>query len=747
LNNSQRQFSFKFDPNFFTFLNDSQSQLLKQADNQDLVALIFHVYACILNEFSINNTSNNQAFNSNLNDNLLRAIRPQIIDQIFAFFTQEATESSDFYFLALYDNQSVLLNKERFSITDEKFQLVADFEMINKKLFYDRKLLACKCLPLVVNILHLALPDKRLIDVGVVLDKLINSLEDETDSNVKYEFVKCYLSMLDECLDKAAIKIVLVSRRFILCLLEQLRLVVCLSDQTKTKSPHLVNEFVYIVMSLFKNLLNQSQSVGDIFIECDGYQMLYAVLKDTDVLNVDMSILMNEMICEKTFTNRQAVDNLEKNAFSFLDDVRNCEMSVLMIRLVPYMQPVAQEFSLRNICHLCTISYKNIVKSCQNSILFDLIDLLNFHKQIKSNLIGNFYSNLMNVSFHFIFCHGLLSKLFTYKTKDKLFRTIHLLGNYSINNRELKAFIELLRPQKHFPYGLHVLRCLLLWSKHTSSVGFNYNQLILPNESSNDTNNSSATSLNTVSSQQLGSEAKNFLAVETGAANAAAPGRVRRSSAISLNSTVLSNVSRSSGMGALAQNAQQQSKCYFDFQHANSGIRVPALKKWPGYAFTFHAWVKLRSDLELFEKKRRQLYSFYNDYGQGFEAFFTADCSSLVVSVCTKKEFLSVQLRELNFDSSNQNSVNSNQASDEVNSVNNGLTTSTNDFWHAVTIVHVPSKSPFGYSQVLIYIDGVLKKETELKLPNFNDTFNHIRIGAACARPVVGQTSYISGNN
>jgi hypothetical protein len=117
------------------------------------------------------------------------------------------------------------------------------------------------------------------------------------------------------------------------------------------------------------------------------------VLKErSDVLNVDMCILMNEMICEKTFAaaNRQGqLINLEKNAFSFLDDVRNSDMTVLVIRLVPFMQPVAQEFSLRNICHLCTVSFRNIVRSCQSGILAELVDLLNYHKQINSSLIGN----------------------------------------------------------------------------------------------------------------------------------------------------------------------------------------------------------------------------------------------------------------------------------------------------------------------------------------------------------------------
>ena len=162
--------------------------------------------------------------------------------------------------------------------------------------------------------------------------------------------------------------------------------------------------------------------------------------------------------------------------------------------------------------------------------------------------------------------------------------------------------------------------------------------------------------------------------------------------------------------------------------------------------------------MEIYEKKRRQLYSFYNDQGQGFEAFFTPDSSSLVVSVCTKKEFLSVQLRELDFESSNQsiNTSISNQSENtsfnpnftsSTNSANNSNTISIGDYWHSIAIVHIPAKSPFGYSQICIYVDGVLKKETDLKLPNFNDSFNNIRIGSACVRPVLSTSSSNASNS
>jgi hypothetical protein len=382
-------------------------------------------------------------------------------------------------------------------------------------------------------------------------------------------------------------------------------------------------------------------------------------------------------------------------------------MAILLVKLIPYMNnnivnsnlnASAQDFSLNNICSLCTITSKNVIQSCKSSILNAFIYLLNEHKKL------------------------------SHKNMEKLFETIQILGLCSINNVELKSFLELLQPRKQFPYGIHVLRCLLCWSKHTSSIGFNLSQM---NYSTNDVNTESErTNLNTLNETSSISK-NNYLSVET---NSAINSRLRRGSVITINQNLINNMMKTTG--ALAQTASQQAKYFFDFQHPNSGIRIPPVKKWPGYAFTFHAWIKLKTDLEKFEKKRRQLYSFYNDYGQGFEAFFTSDCSSLVISTCTKKEFLSFQLKELNFYSSNN----------QTPSDSNAQHLNTNDMWHSLSIVQLPAKGPFGQAHLFVYIDGVLKKEIEFKMPNFNDTFNHVRIGAVCSRPLqsLGQNSYLS---
>ena len=227
-----------------------------------------------------------------------------MIDLLFECFKNQSSSSSSsptqtredlkFQILLLYDQPGkVLFNGDKLNTAEDQFQLVADIDLINEKLFYDTKLISCRCLPLLINILHMALPDKRQIDVNHVLDKLVNALEEEVDAHVKYELVKAYLSLLEECGDKAAMKIVLVTSKFILCLLEQLRLV---SAESGKENSDFVKEFVYISLSLFKSLLDRSQSVKDIFRDCHGYELLHQVLKTIDVISIEISILINEMV-------------------------------------------------------------------------------------------------------------------------------------------------------------------------------------------------------------------------------------------------------------------------------------------------------------------------------------------------------------------------------------------------------------------------------------------------------------------
>uniref|UniRef100_A0A6I8PG11 Neurobeachin-like protein 2 n=1 Tax=Ornithorhynchus anatinus TaxID=9258 RepID=A0A6I8PG11_ORNAN len=86
---------------------------------------------------------------------------------------------------------------------------------------------------------------------------------------------------------------------------------------------------------------------------------------------------------------------------------------------------------------------------------------------------------------------------------------------------------------------------------------------------------------------------------------------------------------------------------YFDLTPGMAGIAVPPIQRWPGAGFSFHAWLCLNRE-PASRLRRRQLYSFFTPGGTGFEAFFTAG-GTLVVAVCTKKEYMTVALPEFPF--------------------------------------------------------------------------------------------------
>ncbi|NXV12005.1 NBEL2 protein, partial [Cepphus grylle] len=143
----------------------------------------------------------------------------------------------------------------------------------------------------------------------------------------------------------------------------------------------------------------------------------------------------------------------------------------------------------------------------------------------------------------------------------------------------------------------------------------------------------------------------------------------------------------------------------FDLTPGMAGIMVPAIQKWPGGAFAFHAWLCLSEEEPepLVRPKRRQLYSFFTAGGTGFEAFFTTG-GVLVVAVCTKKDYMTVALPEFAFNDS---------------------------AWHCVDIVHVAGRRPFGQNIVSIYTDGHLRKTAQLRFPSLHESFTSCCIGSA----------------
>lgn len=111
--NSQRQFSFKFDAIFFAFLFES-IKLIQDADGV-LSRLALHTYSCILNEISSTNPSPPASLSSNslsnLNDNLVRAVQPQIIDHLFKALTNPSLSWTSAQDYMLIGDQFIWIEK------------------------------------------------------------------------------------------------------------------------------------------------------------------------------------------------------------------------------------------------------------------------------------------------------------------------------------------------------------------------------------------------------------------------------------------------------------------------------------------------------------------------------------------------------------------------------------------------------------------------------------------------------------
>ncbi|XP_023556435.1 neurobeachin-like protein 2 isoform X5 [Octodon degus] len=157
---------------------------------------------------------------------------------------------------------------------------------------------------------------------------------------------------------------------------------------------------------------------------------------------------------------------------------------------------------------------------------------------------------------------------------------------------------------------------------------------------------------------------------------------------------------------------------YFDLTPSMAGIMVPSVQRWPGPGFTFHAWLCLHPTdpapalATARPLQRKQLYSFFTSNGSGFEAFFTAE-GTLVVAVCTRKEYQTISLPEVSF---------------------------ANSSWHCVAIVHSPGRRPFSQSLLHIYKDGHLVKTAPLRCPCFSEPFSSCCIGSAGHRTTTTTT-------
>ncbi|XP_064474844.1 neurobeachin-like protein 1 [Ornithodoros turicata] len=160
---------------------------------------------------------------------------------------------------------------------------------------------------------------------------------------------------------------------------------------------------------------------------------------------------------------------------------------------------------------------------------------------------------------------------------------------------------------------------------------------------------------------------------------------------------------------------------FFDFCGSKEGIEIPSIKKWPGYGFSFHAWV--RFDEYAWKKERnshrRQLYRFHLTAGSVLEAFLTAR-GELVVAVTNKKEHFAI-------------------LGDRID----------DEAWHCLDICHSPARHPFGSGNLSVFVDSKRRASVQLKLPSFTEFCRcHVGLGnRGDQSPCAGGDSTANGDN
>ncbi|XP_076087925.1 neurobeachin-like protein 1 isoform X3 [Mytilus galloprovincialis] len=167
-------------------------------------------------------------------------------------------------------------------------------------------------------------------------------------------------------------------------------------------------------------------------------------------------------------------------------------------------------------------------------------------------------------------------------------------------------------------------------------------------------------------------------------------------------------------MSTMARREGNEGALHFlSLQEHNDCVTLPAgIKKWPGVAFSFHAWLCLDTEVDLTTHNiagityRRQLYSFIASTGCGLESFVTAEFD-IVISVFNKKEHSSVLVAN---------------------------TTIGDGHWHCIDIVQSSSRRPFTVSQLNVYFDGKLVHNSQLKFPSMTDPFSSCYIGSPCPK-------------
>ncbi|WAR10788.1 NBEL1-like protein [Mya arenaria] len=155
------------------------------------------------------------------------------------------------------------------------------------------------------------------------------------------------------------------------------------------------------------------------------------------------------------------------------------------------------------------------------------------------------------------------------------------------------------------------------------------------------------------------------------------------------------------GLLRMDEEGNQNSYCSRLMRAMSTMARI---RKWPGTAFSFHAWLCLSASVDRELQNIPAAQTFLSNSGSGFEAFIK-ESGELTISVFSKKDHHSVTVPETG-------------------------AILLDEHWHDVCIVHTNSKRPFVSSQLNVYVDGKLRLNSQLKYPNMTEQFTSCRVGA-----------------
>eukprot|EP00026_Physarum_polycephalum_P000200 Phypoly_transcript_00200.p1 GENE.Phypoly_transcript_00200~~Phypoly_transcript_00200.p1 ORF type:complete len:1988 (-),score=255.41 Phypoly_transcript_00200:62-5914(-) len=155
---------------------------------------------------------------------------------------------------------------------------------------------------------------------------------------------------------------------------------------------------------------------------------------------------------------------------------------------------------------------------------------------------------------------------------------------------------------------------------------------------------------------------------------------------------------------------------YFDFDGKTSGLHLPSFDRFPfPKGFTFCTWLRFESfdDPTSKPKYEPRLLSLLTDEGYGLEVYFEGGVIAIhsISSSGKKPAFTSQPTREFK-----------------------------ERIWYFVAVSY--SNSRIMQSEVKVFIDGVMRKKSSLKLPQVQSSFSHCRIGTNAEMQSAAHTIY-----